>query len=65
MTLLQRDRENREIGREEGRAEGLVEGTQRMAILINQLIEANRYDEVKRTTTDTEYREKLFKEFGI
>ena len=61
MTLLQRDRENREIGREEGREEG----TQRMAILINQLIEANRYEEIKRSDTDTEYRKKLFQEFGI
>lgn len=57
MTLLQRDRENREIGREEGREEG----TQRMAILINQLIEANRYEEIKRSATDTEYRKKCFK----
>lgn len=61
MTLLQRDRENREMGREEGREEG----TQRMAILIEELMGENRYEDIKRSATDSEYRKKLFQELGI
>lgn len=57
MTLLQRDRENIEIGREQGE--------QQMAILTKLLIEANRFEDLKRATDDIEYRKKLFKEFKI
>ena len=57
MTLLQRDRENIEIGREQG--------TQQMALLTKLLIEANRFEDLKRATDDIEYRKKLFKEFNI
>lgn len=57
MTLLQRDRENIEIGRKQGE--------QKMAMLIKQLIEANRFEDLKRATDDIEYRKKLFKDFMI
>lgn len=57
MTLLQRDRENIEIGRKQGE--------QKMAMLIKQLIEANRFEDLKRATDDIEYRKKLFKDFVI
>ena len=57
MTLLQRDRENIEIGREQGE--------QQMAILTKLLIEANRFEDLKRATDDIEYRKKLFKEVKI
>lgn len=57
MTLLQRDRENIEIGRKQGE--------QKMAMLIKQLIEANRFEDLKQATDDIEYRKKLFKDFMI
>lgn len=57
MTLSQRDKENIEIGREQGE--------QKIAMLIKQLIEANRFEDLKRATDDIEYRKKLFKEFKI
>ena len=38
MTLLQRDRENIELGREEGREEGRKEGSNRMASLTKILL---------------------------
>ncbi len=57
MTLSQRDRENIEIGRKQGE--------QKMAMLIKQLIEANRFEDLKRATDDIEYRKKLFKDFVI
>ena len=57
MTLSQRDKENIEIGREQGE--------QKIAMLIKQLIETNRFEDLKRATDDIEYRKKLFKEFKI
>lgn len=57
MTLSQRDRENIEIGRKQGE--------QKMAMLIKQLIEANRFEDLKRATDDIEYRKKLFKDIVI
>lgn len=65
MTLLQRDRENREIGREEGLEEGLELGTRQMAILTKQLIKAKRFQDLERATDDDEYRKKLYQELGI
>ncbi len=61
MTLLQRDRENIELGREEGREEG----NEQMASLIKILLSENRTDEVNRALEDVDFRNKLFEEYYI
>ena len=57
--------EGRKEGREEGRKEGLEEGEDRMASLIEKLLELNRMEDLKRIATDVDYRERLLREFGI
>jgi hypothetical protein len=57
MTLLQRDRENIELGREEG--------SNQMASLIKILLSEDRTDDLKRASEDTDFRNELFKEYGI
>lgn len=61
MTLLQRDRENIELGREEGREEG----SKHMAELIKILLSENRIEDLKRVSEDTEFRNELFNYYGI
>ena len=57
MTLLQRDRENIELGREEG--------SNQMASLIKILLSKNRTDELNRALEDPDFRNKLFEEYDI
>ena len=57
MTLLQRDRENIELGREEG--------SNQMASLIKILLSENRTDELNRALEDPDFRNKLFEEYDI
>ena len=57
MTLLQRDRENFELGREEG--------SEQMASLIKILLSENRTDEMNRALEDVDFRNKLFDEYDI
>ena len=57
MTLLQRDRENFELGREEG--------SEQMASLIKILLSENRSDELNRALEDVDFRNKLFEEYDI
>lgn len=40
-------------------------GIERVNILAQRLIEANRTEDLLRSTTDKEYQEQLFQEFGI
>ena len=61
MTLLQRDRENIELGREEGREEG----RNRMASLTKILLSENRTDELNRALEDPDFRNRLFEEYDI
>lgn len=61
MTLLQRDRENLELGREEGREQG----SEYMASLIRILLSENRIEDLKRVSEDIDFRNKLFEEYGI
>ena len=61
MTLLQRDRENIELGREEGREEG----RNRMASLTKILLSKNRTEELNRALEDSDFRNKLFEEYDI
>ncbi len=57
MTLLQRDRENIELGREEG--------SNQMASLITILLSENRTEELNRSLEDLDFRNKLFEEYDI
>lgn len=57
MTLLQRDRENIELGREEG--------SNQMASLIKIFLSENRTDELNRALEDPDFRNKLFEEYNI
>ncbi len=41
------------------------EGQDQMARLTEKLLELNRLEDVKRMTTDIDYREQLFREFGL
>ncbi len=53
MTLLQRDRENIELGRSQ------------MASLITILLSQNRTEELNRSLEDLNFRNKLFEEYDI
>lgn len=54
-----------EQGIEQGIEKGIEKGESRMAALINILISKNRIDDLSKMTNDTEYRSRLFKEFGL
>ena len=57
MTLLQRDRENIELGREEG--------SNQMASLTKILLSENRTDELNRALEEPDFRNRLFEEYDI
>lgn len=57
--------EEKIMEREDGRAEGLSEGAERVSRLNLLLIEQNRYDDLKKSAESPEYREQLYKEFGL
>ena len=61
--------EGREEGLKEGHREGLREGQQKgqnmLAALISRLLSLGRTEDVARSASDPEYREKLFEEFKI
>lgn len=57
--------EGMEEGIEIGREEGRQEGTERMVLLTGKLLEQNRIDDLKRMAEDSEYRNQLFREFGL
>ena len=45
--------------------DGKSQGENKLSALINYLIDAGRNDEIKKVTSDAEYRRKLYEEFGI
>ena len=49
----------------EGEAKGKAEGENKLSTLINSLIDAGRNDEIQMVTSDIEFRQKLYDEFGI
>ena len=51
------EKKAREVGREEG--------ADRLGRLMSKLFEQNRVDDAKRASSDSSYRESLYKEFGI
>ena len=66
--LVSMSRTIEEFGKEcraEGIEEGRTEGADRMASLVDILLKNGRTDDLQKASTDTAYREKLFKEFGI
>ena len=54
-------------GLSEGRKEGLSEGrrmeAERMDKLVSELLKTNRVDDLKKATSDSEFKSKLFHEF--
>ncbi len=52
-------------GKSEGYAEGKSEGEKRLATLINILIQNGLSDEIPKVTTDSEYREALYKQYKL
>lgn len=61
MTLLMRDQENTEKGVKKGR----IEGEEMVLELIQKLIVDQRSDEIPKIKENKEYRQKLYKEYGI
>ena len=54
-----------EKGLQQGLEKGLEKGQNRLALLVGQLLNAGRMDDLKRVSYDEVYREKLLKEFGL
>ena len=54
-----------EQGLQQGLEKGLEKGQNRLALLVGQLLNAGRMDDLKRVSFDEAYREKLLKEFGL
>ena len=52
-------------GLQQGLEKGLEKGQNRLALLVGQLLNAGRMDDLKRVSYDEAYREKLLKEFGL
>ncbi|MGN0945034.1 MAG: hypothetical protein ACI4N8_00905 [Megasphaera sp.] len=52
-------------GRKEGEAKGRKEGEERLGMLMSLLLKENRQDDVAKAASDADFREKLFKEYGI
>ena len=55
-------------GHAEGKKEGLAEGEQKLSkltSLINRLHKERLFDDISKVTTDTDYREELYKKYGI
>ena len=61
MKMEERDR----LIREEAMQQGQSQGETRMAKLVLELTQKQRFSDLERATLDEEYRRKLFKEFGI
>ena len=52
-------------GLTEGLKQGRAEGADRLGRLMTKLFEQNRIEDAKRVSTDSAFREKLYKEFSI
>ena len=63
--IQQRLEQGLEQGLQQGLEKGLEKGQNRLALLVGQLLNAGRMDDLKRVSFDEEYREKLLKEFGL
>ena len=65
MKMEERDRLIREEAMQQGLAQGQSQGETRMAKLVLELTQKQRFSDLERATLNEEYRRKLFKEFGI
>ena len=63
--LAQGIQQGLEQGLQQGLEKGLEKGQNRLALLVGQLLNAGRMDDLKRVSYDEAYREKLLKEFGL
>ena len=50
---------------ERGIAKGREEGIDEMALLIEKLVDQNRFEDVKKVSKDKEYRMQLLKQFAL
>jgi hypothetical protein len=55
----------REIAREEGMEAGILRDENRLNTLYQQLLDDNRFDDLKRVPTDKAFQEKLMVEYNI
>jgi len=55
----------RKEGEAQGRTKGCKEGEERLGMLMSLLLKENRHDDVAKAASDADFREKLFKEYGI
>ena len=65
MTLLMRDQENIEKGIEKGMEKGKSVGEEMMLMLIQKLVDNNRFDEISKIKDNKDYRQKLYQEYNI
>lgn len=69
MTLLMRDQENIEKGIEKGMRKGMEKGKsvgeERMLMLIQKLVDDNRFDDIAKIKDNKDYRQKLYREYDI
>ena len=66
MSIYEYDEEQqRRWDKEEGEEIGLAKGENRFAALASALIEAGQAEDILKATKDMEYRQKLYKEYGI
>jgi len=43
----------------------MIQGEDKLAKLIEYLLKDNRIEEIRRVSSDVEYRKRLYKEYGI
>ena len=55
----------RKFLKNEGREEGRKQEAERMDKLVSELLKANRIDDLKKATSDSEFKSKLFREFNL
>ena len=55
----------KEISYEEGERAGIIKGEDMLSTLIQHLLATERMDDIVRVTTDTQYRQELYKEFQL
>ncbi len=58
-------REGIEQGLKQGIEKGLEQGIEQTTELVNKLLEQNRIDDIRKLSAEPEYREQLFREFGL
>lgn len=53
------------MGREDGLTEGITQGENRLSALINLLLEKDLTDDISKVTTDSAYRDELYKKYQL